>query len=80
MKVQATVPQVIERRAQNLDLVEDIIPLYNVPLALRLDQAPRRVYLAPEQTNLSFTYSYGYASVTVPEIQGHAMVVFESFT
>jgi hypothetical protein len=66
-----------ERRAQNLDLVEDIIPLYNVPLALRLEQAPRRVYLAPEQTNLSFAYSYGYASVTVPEIRGHAMVVFE---
>jgi hypothetical protein len=66
-----------ERRAQNLDLVEDIIPLYNVPLALRLDQAPRRVYLAPEQTNLSFAYSYGYASVTVPEVNGHAMVVFE---
>ncbi len=67
-----------ERRAQNLDLVEDIIPLYNVPLSLRLDQAPRRAYLAPEGTALSFTYSYGYASVTVPEVKGHAMVVFES--
>jgi hypothetical protein len=66
-----------ERRAQNLDLIEDIIPLYNLPFALKLDRAPKRVYLAPERKSLTFEYKDGYAQIIVPEINGHAMVVFE---
>ena len=66
-----------ERRAVNLDLIEDIVPLFNVPLALRLNRRPRRVYVAPENTALEFTWAAPYVRVTVPEIRGHAMVVFE---
>ena len=66
-----------ERRGENLDLVEDVVPLYDVPLSLKLPRRPRRAYLAPRETPVEFTYAAGRADVLVPEVEGHAMVVFE---
>lgn len=65
-----------ERRG-NLDIIEDIVPLYDVPLSLRLPAAPRAVYLAPDQTALPWSYGHGYVSTRVPAIHGHAMIVVE---
>src|SRR5262249_14019976 len=66
-----------ERRTEKLDLVEDIVPLYDVPLSLKLRRAPRSVYLAPERKVVSFKYINGRVELRVPEVRGHAMVVFE---
>ena len=66
-----------ERRTEKLDLIEDIVPLYNLKIAIRLPQAPGKVYLAPEGAPLAFAYQDGYATVTLPELHGHAMVVLE---
>ena len=66
-----------ERRTPTLDLVEDIVPLREVPVSLRLERAPARVYLAPSLQELPFAYDSGRARVVVPEIRGHEMVVFE---
>ncbi|MBA3685112.1 MAG: beta-galactosidase trimerization domain-containing protein [Planctomycetes bacterium] len=66
-----------ERRAVDIDLIEDIIPLHDVPLSVRAERSPRRVYLAPENRDLPFQYRAGRVEVVVPEIAGHAMVVFE---
>ncbi len=66
-----------ERRADGLDLVEDVVPLFDVPVALKLPVAPKRVYLAPTGQDVAFTYADGYASARVPRVDGHAMVVFE---
>jgi hypothetical protein len=66
-----------ERRAANLDLIEDIVPLHNVAVSLKLEKKPRAAYLAPEQTPLSFTFKKGRADIVIPEVAGHAMVVFE---
>jgi hypothetical protein len=67
-----------ERRAPDLDVVEDVIPLHQVKLALRTDRRPQRVYLAPQRTALNFDYSEGYARTEVPTVNGHQMVAFES--
>jgi hypothetical protein len=66
-----------EQRYREIQTIEDVIPLYNVALAVRLDHRPERVYLAPEGTDLSFAWAEGQARLTVPEVRGHAMVVFE---
>ena len=66
-----------ERRAAKMDLVMDVVPLFDVPLSLKLPRAPRAVYLAPERTAVPFTYANGRAELHVPEVRGHAMVVFE---
>jgi hypothetical protein len=66
-----------ERRTPDLDLIEDIIPLYNLRLSLKSDRAPRKVYLAPEQTPLPYEFDHGYVRVTIPQINGHGMIVVE---
>jgi hypothetical protein len=66
-----------ERRAEGLDIIEDIIPLVNLKLSVKLSQAPGKVYLAPQGTPLPFEYSGGYVHLTVPELNGHAMIVLE---
>ncbi len=66
-----------ERRAPDLDIVEDVIPLHQVKLALRADHRPQRVYLAPQRTTLDFDHADGYAQTVVPMVVGHQMVVFE---
>jgi Hypothetical glycosyl hydrolase 6/Beta-galactosidase trimerisation domain len=66
-----------ERRGVDLDVVEDVIPLFNIPLSLKLSSIPRQVYTAPDLQPLHAKYENGYASVTVPSVLGHAMVVFE---
>ncbi len=66
-----------ERRTEKLDLIEDIVPLYDFPLSLKLDRAPRRVYTAPDETPIEFEYLAGRVNLRVPQLRGHAMIVFE---
>ena len=49
------------------------MPLYDVPLSLKLAKA--RVYLAPSRRNWS-SPTRAAVRVVVPEVAGHAMVVF----
>jgi hypothetical protein len=66
-----------QRRTLKLDIVEDIVPLHDVDLSLRLAKAPKSVYLAPARERLKFTWEDGVVRTEVPRIDGHAMVVFE---
>jgi hypothetical protein len=66
-----------ERRGTEFDVLEDVIPLYNVPLAFKTAKRPSRVYLAPTNKDVAFTYEGGYVRLTVPDVMGHQMVVAE---
>ena len=66
-----------ERRTEKLDLIEDIVPLFDIPLSLKLDRAPKRVYSAPDESDIEFEYLACRVNLRVPEIRGHAMIVFE---
>ena len=66
-----------ERRTKELDLVEDIVPLYDVPMSLASSKAPKKVYLAPEMDAIEFEHLAGRVNLRVPKVNGHAMVVFE---
>ncbi len=66
-----------ERRSEKFDVVEDIVPLFDIPLSLKLERAPKQVYLAPERTPVPFEYLAGRVNLRVPVVNGHAMVVFE---
>jgi hypothetical protein len=65
------------RRTEHLDLVEDPFPLDDMPLSVRLPQAPRRAFLAPSGQELPFEHRDGRATVRVTALDGHTMVVFE---
>jgi len=66
-----------ERRTEKLDLIEDVVPLFEVPMSLKLGRAPKKVYVAPQATPIPFEYLAGRVNLRVPEVRGHAMVVFE---
>lgn len=65
------------RRAPDLDIVEEAIPLSNVQIALRMEKRPQRVYLAPQRRSLNFEFNNGYAVAVIPIVNGHQMVVFD---
>jgi hypothetical protein len=64
-----------ERRAHNLDIVEDAVPIVDMPIEVRVDSAPRRVFLAPAEQDLEYEYRDGYVSTRVTVLDGHAMLV-----
>ena len=66
-----------QRTARRIDVLEDVIPLYQQKVSVKAAQKPTAVYLAPEQQKLDFTYNDNYVHFTVPEIRGHQMVVIE---
>lgn len=63
-----------ERRCREIDLIEDIIPVYNIEVQLRAEQMPQQVYLVPQGTPLPFVQTTTGISLCVPEISGHQMV------
>uniref|UniRef100_A0A7C4PNZ6 Beta-galactosidase n=1 Tax=Anaerolinea thermolimosa TaxID=229919 RepID=A0A7C4PNZ6_9CHLR len=66
-----------ERRAHNLDLIEDIVPLYDLPVSLKHPRKPRKVYLAPDQTPIAFEYLAGRVNFRLSELRGHQAIVVE---
>ncbi len=68
---------VAERRTLDIDIIEDVVPLTDVTLSVRTPGHPGRVYLAPQEQPLHWSYADGVATVVVPEVRGHQMVVFE---
>jgi hypothetical protein len=66
-----------ERRSQ-IDLIEDIIPLYNKTVEVKTGFKPSKVYLAPSLEAAEYTYQDGVVKAKVREIVGHQMLVLEN--
>jgi hypothetical protein len=59
-------------------IVEESVDLRNVKVSLRDDgRKVSKIYLAPEKEELQFTCADDYLEVTVPVVDGYAMLVFE---
>ncbi len=61
-------------RGTNTEIIEDVVPLYNVKCSVRCANKPAAVTLQPENTALDFTYENGRAEFTVPQVYIHQMV------
>jgi hypothetical protein len=66
-----------ERRSDDIDTIEDVIPLYGIRVSVKLPEQPRRAYLAPSREEIELSIANGCVSVTVPKVSGHQMVVFD---
>jgi hypothetical protein len=66
-----------QRTARKIDLLEEVIPLYNRNVSVKTGRKPSKVLLIPEQQALPFTWDDMYAHFTIPEIRGHQMVLIE---
>lgn len=64
-------------RGTNTEVIEDTVPLCNVRCSVQKANKPCRVSLAPQGTELAFSYENGCVHFTVPEVNIHQMVVID---
>ena len=63
-----------ERRGEQLDTIEEVIPLYGLALSVRAEQAPRRIYTVLSGEELPFRYEAGRVNFTLPKLNGQELV------
>ena len=61
----------------NTEVIEDAPVTINTQVSIKLPAAPSRVYLAPEEKDIEFTYENGILSYTVDQFTLHGMVVID---
>lgn len=65
------------RRGNGIEIIEDILPLYDIHVSLNVGREPKRVSLAPEGTDIPYTYENGVISYKIDKLDLHAMVVVD---
>ncbi|MEN1985691.1 beta-galactosidase trimerization domain-containing protein [Paenibacillus hubeiensis] len=65
------------RRGKQIEVIEDIIPLYDVEVSIRTPHQVKDVYLAPQVQSIPFKWEKGSVSYTVPKLECHQMVVID---
>lgn len=65
------------KRGNGVEIIEDILPVYDISVSIRTDKNIRRVYLAPQMEEIPFTYENGRVTVQIKKLECHQMVVFE---
>jgi hypothetical protein len=65
-----------ERRSQEIDIIEDVIPLHNVKISIKLPKI-KDVMNVPEQERLLYEQKDGRVEFMVPQLVGHQMIALE---
>ncbi len=63
-----------ERRGADFDVIEDVIPVYEVGVSVRTEKSPTRVRCVPEGESLEFEFRDGRVAFVIPKVEGHQMV------
>ncbi|MDX1931960.1 MAG: alpha-amylase family protein [Capsulimonadales bacterium] len=66
-----------ERRGQQFDIIEDVLPVYGVDVRLRLPKTPTTVTIVPEGELVPFAVADGVIAFTLPKLVGHAILLVE---
>ena len=60
-----------ERRGEMFDVIEDVIPVYNIALSLRVPSTVQEVTAVPQGESLPFTMRDGRVEFVAPKVDGH---------
>jgi hypothetical protein len=63
-----------ERRGSSFDVIEDVLPVFNLKVNLNVPGNVRKITTVPQGRNIPFRQSGGIKSFTLPELLGHQMV------
>ena len=66
-----------ERRGIDFDVIEDVIPLYNVKASVKVGKKVKEVVTAPEREKLPFENKNGRVEFTLPKLNGHQMIALQ---
>ena len=62
------------KKGHNIENIEDIVPLYDVDVKLRIPEKVRSVQTAPGQEEIAFEQKDGILSYRVPRVECHQMI------
>lgn len=65
------------KRGNGIEIIEDIVPVHNINVELKLPKTIKNAYLAPQREALPFTQENGTVSFVVEKVDCHQMVVLE---
>ena len=60
-----------------VEVIEDIVPIYNIDVRFKTDKKIKKCYFAPNGEELAFTQEGEWVSYTVPKIECNAVVVID---
>lgn len=63
-----------ERRGEEFDTIEDIIPIHDLRVSVRAPGGVEKVSLVPQKKSLEFKQAMGQVEFTVPKVVGHQMI------
>ena len=63
-----------QRRGRDLDVIEDVLPLYDVAVSVRAARRPSVVQLVPQAQAVDWAWEDGYVHFTVPRVDGYQIV------
>ncbi len=63
-----------ERRCESFDVIEDVLPIYEIPISIRVEGEAASVRCVPEGEALDFEVEDGRVRFVVPAVEGHQMV------
>ena len=66
-----------ERRCQEIDIIEDIIPLYHIKSSVRIKGKVQSVQLVPQCSSIKFTQQDDRVEFIIEKINGHQMVCIQ---
>ncbi|ANE49112.1 beta-galactosidase [Paenibacillus swuensis] len=65
------------RRGTDIEVIEDIVPLYNIQSHIRVNEPIKRIYTAPNLSEITFEQMDGVVTYSLPQLECHQMVVLE---
>ncbi|MBQ4047573.1 MAG: beta-galactosidase trimerization domain-containing protein [Clostridia bacterium] len=68
------------KRGKDVEVIEDIVPLYDVAASIRLPAKPKTVYTVDEtgkRSEIEWSWEDGHVVTTLPKLYIHAMIVCE---
>lgn len=65
------------KRGQKTEVIEDIIPLYNISVKIRTDKNVKRVYKAPSHEDVKYEFKDNVLSYTLDHLECHQMIVID---
>lgn len=63
------------KRGRNVEIIEDLLPVYHTHTKVRVEKCPEKVYLAPQKQEIPFTYEDGQVCFEIEKFVNHQMVV-----
>ena len=65
------------KRGKNVEIIEDLLPIYETEVSVKMYSKPTRVYLAPQMKDIPFDYTDGILTYMVDKFSCHQMVVID---